>query len=48
MRVEEGNLNVLYCDEFLNKYGIKYCIMENKGSGNKRPAYVGFRDSKNE
>ena len=45
MRVEEGNLCFI-CDEFLDKYGIKYSIMENKGSGNKRPAYFCFRDSK--
>ena len=45
MRVEEGNLCFI-CDEFLDKYGIKYNIMENKGSGNKRPAYFCFRDSK--
>lgn len=38
MRVEEGNLCFIY-DEFLDKYGIKYSIMENQGSGNKRPAY---------
>ncbi len=31
MRVEEGNLCFI-CDEFLDKYGIKYSIMENKGS----------------
>jgi len=45
MRVEEENLCFI-CDEFLDKYGIKYSIMENKGSGNKRPAYFCFRDSK--
>lgn len=44
MRVEEGNLCFI-SDEFLDKYGIKYSIMENKGSGNKRPAYFCFRDS---
>lgn len=31
MRVEEENLCFI-CDEFLDKYGIKYNIMENKGS----------------
>lgn len=31
MRVEEGNLCFI-CDELLEKYGIKYSIMENKGS----------------
>ena len=45
MRVEEGNLCFI-CDEFLDKYGIKYSIMENKGSGSKRPAYFCCRDSK--
>ena len=45
MELKEGNLCFI-CDEFMDKYGIKYSIMENKGSENKRPAYFCFRDSK--
>ena len=45
MELKEGNLCFI-CDEFMDKYGIKYSIMENKGIGNKRPAYFCFRDSK--
>lgn len=45
MELKEGNLCFI-CDEFMDKYGIKYTIMENKEIGNKRPAYFCFRDSK--
>lgn len=31
MELKEGNLCFI-CDEFMDKYGIKYSIMENKGS----------------
>ena len=34
MELKEGNLCFI-CDEFMDKYGIKYSIMENKGIGNR-------------
>ena len=47
MEIKEGRLYFIK-DEFLEKYGQKYNLMENKiNKGTKRPTYFCFRDDKN-
>lgn len=46
MEIKQGRLYFIK-DEFLEKYGIKYNLMDNKvESGTKRPTYFCFRDDK--
>ena len=45
MKLEDGCLYFI-CDNFMDKYGVKYNVMKNKIGGNQRPAYFCFRDSK--
>ena len=48
MEIKEGRLYFIK-DEFLEKYGQKYNLMENKvEKGTKRPTYFCFKDNKNE
>lgn len=47
MEIKEGRLYFIK-DEFLEKYGQKYNLMENKvNKGTKRPTYFCFNDDKN-
>ena len=47
MEIKEGRLYFIK-DEFLEKYGRKYNLMENKiEKGTKRPTYFCFKDDKN-
>ena len=47
MKIKEGRLYFIK-DEFLEKYGQKYHLMENKvEKGTKRPTYLCFKDNKN-
>jgi len=46
MALEEGKFYFINND-FINKYGLKYSLMENKENGNKRPSYFCFFDIKN-
>ena len=47
MKIKEGRLYFIK-DEFLEKYGQKYHLMENKvEKGTKRPTYFCFKDNKN-
>lgn len=46
MVLEEGKFYFINND-FIHKYGLKYKLMENKESGNKRPSYFCFFDIKN-
>ena len=48
MEIKEGRLYFIK-DEFLEKYGQKDNLMENKvEKGTKRPTYFCFKDNKNE
>ena len=48
MKIEEGRLYFIK-DEFLEKYGEQYNLMNNKVErGTKRPTYFCFRDGKEE
>jgi len=47
MQIENGRFYFI-CNEFIKKYGIKYNLMENKETGNKRPCYFCFKDKVNE
>lgn len=47
MEIKEGSLYFIK-DEFLEKYGRKYNLMDNKiAKGTKRPTYFCFKDDKN-
>ncbi len=43
MQIENGRFYFIN-NEFIKKYGIKYNLMENKETGNKRPCYFCFKD----
>lgn len=47
MQIENGRFYFI-SNEFIKKYGIKYSLMENKETGNKRPCYFCFKDKINE
>lgn len=47
MQIENGRFYFI-SNEFIKKYGIKYNLMENKETGNKRPCYFCFKDKSNE
>lgn len=47
MQIENGKFYFIN-NEFIKKYGIKYNLMENKETGNKRPCYFCFKDKTNE
>lgn len=43
MQIENGKFYFI-SNEFINKYGLKYSLMQNKETGNKRPCYFCFKD----
>lgn len=43
MQIENGRFYFI-SNEFIKKYGIKYNLMKNKETGNKRPCYFCFKD----
>lgn len=47
MSIENGKFYFI-SNEFIKKYGIKYNLMKNKETGNKRPCYFCFKDKINE
>lgn len=47
MQIENGKFYFIK-NEFIEKYGIKYNLMENKETGTKRPCYFCFKDKTNE
>jgi len=47
MKIENGKFYFIN-NEFIKKYGIKYNLMENKETGNKRPCYFCFKDKINQ
>lgn len=47
MRIEDGKFYFIKND-FIEKYGKKYKLMQNKEEGTKRPCYFCFRDSEDE
>lgn len=46
MSIENGKFYFI-SNEFMQKYGNKYNLMENKETGNKRPCYFCFKDKTN-
>lgn len=47
MQIENGKFYFI-SNTFIQKYGIKYNLMENKETGTKRPCYFCFKDHKDE
>ncbi len=47
MPIENGKFYFI-SNEFIKKYGIKYNLMQNKETGNKRPCYFCFKDRTND
>lgn len=47
MKIEDGKIYFIN-DEFIEKYGKKYKLMENKEKGSKRPCYFCFKDKEEE
>lgn len=47
MKIENGKFYFI-SNKFIEKYGIKYNLMKNKETGNKRPCYFCFKDRTNE
>lgn len=43
MQIENGKFYFI-SNEFINKYGLKFNLMQNKETGNKRPCYFCFKD----
>lgn len=43
MKIEDGRFYFI-SNKFIQEYGDKYNLMQNKESGNKRPCYFCFRD----
>lgn len=43
MQIENGRFYFIN-NKFIQRYGIKYNLMENKETGNKRPCYFCFKD----
>lgn len=46
MVIEEGRFYFI-SNDFIQKYGKKYNLMDNKETGNKRPCYFCFKDKEN-
>lgn len=46
MQIEDGRFYFI-SNKFIQKYGIKYNLMENKETGTKRPCYFCFKDKVN-
>ncbi|MEG1008307.1 MAG: hypothetical protein RSE41_03315 [Clostridia bacterium] len=47
MQIEDGKFYFIN-DNFIEKYGVKYKLMTNKETGNKRPCYFCFKDEEND
>ncbi len=47
MQIENGKFYFIN-NKFIEKYGTKFNLMQNKESGNKRPCYFCFKDKINE
>lgn len=47
MKIEDGKFYFI-SNKFIEKYGTKYNLMENKETGNKRPCYFCFKDKVNQ
>lgn len=46
MQIENGKFYFI-SNKFIQKYGIRYNLMENKETGTKRPCYFCFKDKSN-